>query len=168
MLSWFGPIRFWLLLVLSIPSILCSLLIFVYFYRRRHKLTIHHHITLVLIILSFLQTTTDIPFAISYYQRGEVAFPSDAFCLWWTWWDYVMSAAPIFAMAWASIERHLLIFHTTLMSTRRKRWCFHVLPMLVACLYPLVFYTIAILLNSCENAWDYTMVSVLARCAHVL
>lgn len=62
-------------------------------------------------------------------------------------------------MAWGSIERHILIFHSLLMSTRRKRMIFHILPILIVCAYPLIFYFAVIIFNSCENHWDYSMVS---------
>ena len=42
-----------------------------------------------------------------------------------------------------------------LVSTPRRRFFFHILPMVLACTYPVVFYLCAIVVNTCENQWDY-------------
>jgi hypothetical protein len=158
-MSWLLQVKFWILLISSSLSIVCSVFIFIYFYRQRKKLSIHHHLNLVLIILSFMQMITDFPFALIYYHYGKVIPTSNSFCLWWNWWDYSLEGALLFTMAWGSIERHLLIFHNFLVSTRRKRIIFHILPTLSVCVYPWIFYFAAIILNSCENDWYYDVVS---------
>ena len=162
-MPWQAQTKLWLLAVLSIPSTISSIFIFIYFYRQRKNLSIHHHITLILTTLSFLQVTTDLPFAMIYYIRGEVFSRTDGFCLWWNWWDYSTSSLLIFTMAWGCIERHFLIFYTSVLSTRRKRFFFHILPMVVACIYPLIFYLAVIVFNTCENQWDFQMVSTLSH-----
>jgi cytochrome b len=157
-MEWTMAVKFWLLIILSIPSAICSLLIFAYFYRQRKQRSIHHHMTLLLVFLSFLQVTTDLPFVILYYQHGEVAVTTDSFCLWWNWWDYSTSGLLIFAMAWACVERHLLVFYNAMVSTRRKRILFHHIPIGIVCVYPLIFYLVVIVFNTCENQWDFQTV----------
>lgn len=156
---WLFTLKFWILFVLSIPSAFCSLLICFYFSRRPKQFSIHHHTTVILALLSFIQVTTDFPFVMMYYERGEVPYASNSFCLWWNWWDYSTSSASIFIMTWACIERHILIFSHRLFSTREKRFFFHIVPMFLFIAYPFIFYLVVIVLNSCENYWDYTMVS---------
>ncbi|CAF0795777.1 unnamed protein product [Rotaria sordida] len=94
----------------------------------------------------------------AYYQHGTVTLASDKFCSWWTWWEYAINGLLLFVMAWGSIERHLLIFNRTMMDTKRKRFFFHVLPMILICLYPLIFYFITVILNTCKNQWNYNAV----------
>jgi hypothetical protein len=151
--------KFWILLVLSTSCAICTVLILIYFYRQRKKISLHQHLTLVLVTMSLIQMTTDFPFALIYYHYGKVYPSSDTFCLWWNWWCYSISGAPLFVMAWGSIERHILIFHNSIMNTKRKRFFFHILPMLSVCIYPFIFYFAAIIVNSCENEWDYELVS---------
>lgn len=158
-LSPLSRVKFWILLVLSIPSTICSLLIFLYFYNRRKRLSIQLHVILLLVIVSFIQITTDNPFGIAYYYHEQVPITSNSFCLWWNWWDYSTSGMLIMIMAWGSVERHVLVFHNAVMSTRRKRTIFHLFPMLLVCIYPLIFYFAIIFLNSCENDWDFNTVS---------
>ena len=152
-------VKFSLLILFSVPSMICSLLIFVYFYQRRTRLSIQLHVILLLVLISFLQITTDNPFGIAYYYHEQVPIRSNFFCLWWNWWDYSTSSMLLMNMAWGSVERHVLVFHNSLMSTRRKRQIYHLLPMFLVSIYPLIFYFVVIFLNSCENQWDFSMVS---------
>lgn len=152
-------IKFWLLLGLSIPSTICAIFIFVYFCQRRKKLSAHLRFTFLLVLISFLQITTDLPFVMIYYYQGEVAVSSNSFCLWWNWWDYSTSGLLIFAMAWGCIERYFLVFYNALLSNRRKRFIFHIVPLVGVGTYPLLFYLFVIIFNSCENSWQFDMVS---------
>jgi hypothetical protein len=158
-MSWLIQVKFWLMLILSILSTICSISIFIYFYRQRKKLSLHHDLTLVLVILSFIYKFTHVPFALIFYHYGKVIPASDSFCLWWNWWVYSAAGSPVFVMAWGSIERHILIFHNSLVSTRRKRIIFHIIPTSGICIFPFIFYFVTIILNKCENVWDYSVVS---------
>ena len=160
-MSWLTRIKFWLLAAPYIPSIICSVFILVYFYKQRHRLSAHQHFTLLLTIFGTLQLATDIPFAIIYYHYGEVLAASNSFCLWWNWWDYSLCSLLVFLMAWGSLDRHLLIFHNSIIATKRTRILFHLVPMFICTMYPMIFYLSAIILNSCENQWIYTEVSVI-------
>ncbi len=157
-ISWLMQFKFWLLLILSIPSALCSLFIIIHFYRKPKDLTPYHYLTIVLIVTSFLQVTTELPFAIAYYRRGQVIPASNAFCTWWNWWAFALQGILRFAMAWGSIERHFLVFNSSTIATRQKRLAYHVLPMLVACVYAPIFHFGAIVINSCEKTWNFSMV----------
>jgi len=157
-LSWLSHAKFWILLILSIPSIICSILILIYFYQKRRNISLDNHFIIVLIITSLLIKTTDIPFVMDYYKHGRVSYTSNAFCKWWNWWEYSTNGLLLFVMAWSSIERHLRVFNRTIMATRWKRFFFHFLPMLIAGLYPSIFYFAVMVLNSCKNQWNYETV----------
>jgi hypothetical protein len=160
-----SQVKFWILLILSIPSIICSLIVFIYFYQRRHKnVSLHQHLTLILVVISFLQITTDIFFSMLYYRYGKVVPASDIFCTWWNWWEYSLSGNLLYTMAWGSIERHFLVFHNSLMNTKRKRLIFHFLPASIACVYPTLFYLAVIVFSSCANQWDYDTVRSHLKC----
>ncbi|CAF1434825.1 unnamed protein product [Adineta steineri] len=121
-----------ILLSISIP---CSICIFIYFYRQRKKTSNHQHLTLVLVILCFMDMIINFPFGMIYNRYRRVIPATSSFCLWWNWWVYSFITAFIWVTAWGSIDRHLLVFHNTLMSTQRRRFVFHTLPM-VFCLLP--------------------------------
>ena len=54
------------------------------------------------------------------------------------------------------MERHILIFHSQLVATRRRRFIFHYLPLLAITLCMMIFYIIAIFTPICESTFDYT------------
>jgi len=56
---------------------------------------------------------------------------------------------------WASIERHILIFHNSIFQIRWKRIVFHYLPLSMAILYTPIFYGSFIFIYDCVNNWDY-------------
>jgi hypothetical protein len=157
--SLLSQIKFWFLIIFSIPCALCSILILIHLYQKRNNLSIHHHLTLLLTTISLLQVTTQIPLGIAYYRGEEVIPATSAFCTWWTWWTFSLNGTSRFIMVWGSIERHFLIFNISLMATKTKRWIFHILPTLITATYPIVFYFIAIVLNTCQKCWNYRAVS---------
>jgi hypothetical protein len=161
-MSWLLQVKFWLVLALSISSALCSIVILIHFYRQRRNLSPHHHLTLILIVTSFIQVTTLLPLAMAYYQRGEVIPATSVFCTWWDWWEYGSNGVLRFTVAWGSVDRHLLVFYNSLMPTRRSRFVLHILPMLITCSYPAIFYFAVMILNTCEKHWNYeTVISIL-------
>ena len=158
-MDWLSQVKFWILLILSIPSALCSLLILTYFYRQRNQVSLHHHLIIVLLFASLFDMTS----LMAFYRRGYVFPATSGFCSWWNIVEYTANEVLLWSMAWGSVERHLLIFHNSLMSTRRKRLIFHFCPVLLVCLYPCLCY-LSVVLNSCQNQWDYEAVnSCLAR-----
>lgn len=151
--------EFWFLSILSVPSVLCSTSILIYFYRQRAQLPSHQHLTLILIIVSLLQILTDFPFALMYYRYGEDIPLSRAFCSWWTWWNYSLSGSLVFTMAWGSVERHRVVFHNAHLATRQRHVMLHFLPMILSSAYPTIFYFAVIILNPCVKEWDFNAVS---------
>ena len=53
--------------------------------------------------------------------------------------------------AWASIERHILIFHDGWVATKKKRFLLHYLPVIIICTYSAIFYSIVYFFPPCEN-----------------
>ncbi|CAF0975601.1 unnamed protein product [Rotaria sordida] len=59
-------------------------------------------------------------------------------------------------MSWATIERHILVFHNNWINTKIKCFLIHYLPLALIILYGFGFYIIVIFFSSCENEFDYT------------
>ena len=59
-------------------------------------------------------------------------------------------------MAWASFERHILIFHSHWLNTRRQRILFHYAPILGLFLYALIYYIFVDYFYPCDNTFDFT------------
>lgn len=91
-----------------------------------------------------------------YYYRFEYIWQrSIVFCLIWGYIDWTFYILQTILFAWATIERHILIFHEHLVSTRKKRFFFHYLPISILILYILIFYIIVYFFPSCENIYIY-------------
>jgi hypothetical protein len=105
-----------------------------------------------------IQVTTELPLSVAYYQRGQVIPATNGFCIWWNWWEFTLQGTMRFAMAIGSVERHLLVFNSRMMTSKRNRFIYHMLPMVTACGYIEIFYFAVIILNSCENHWDFNTV----------
>ncbi|UJR31094.1 hypothetical protein I4U23_018602 [Adineta vaga] len=157
-------VKFWFLLILSVPSVSCSISIIIYFCRQKRTISHHHHLTLVLVILSLLQITTDILFSILFYRQGRVIITSAAFCTWWNWWEYSLNGFLLFIMAWSSVQRHMFVFRNAFLAIRWQRIVFHFFPFVIACAYPFLFYLSVIILNKCENQWDFNVVLCSVPC----
>ncbi|CAF0797720.1 unnamed protein product [Adineta ricciae] len=62
-------------------------------------------------------------------------------------------------MAWASIERHLLVFYPTVFTTRYRRILCHYIPLLVtAFVYPIMFSITVVFVYPCRN--EFIMSSI--------
>ncbi len=54
-------------------------------------------------------------------------------------------------MAWASFERHILIFHSHLFNQKWKKICFHYMPPFIFMIYMIIFYIYVIFIIQCDN-----------------
>ena len=116
--------------------------------------SLHHHAVLLLIVLSFLYTSFDLPFSINYFRLGYHPYRSIPFCLWWYWLDYSLIAMSLFLTATASIQRHILIFHSQWLNVRRTRILLHYIPLIISLAYPALFYIVLMFLYPCEVYFD--------------
>ncbi|CAF1385220.1 unnamed protein product [Adineta ricciae] len=154
----FYRIEFSLALIFEIQAICISLIIFIYFAQKpATRLKQQHHSWLVLLILNFVQLIFDLPVALSFYYRGRLWPESDAFCAWWVWLSFSCDTTALFLMAWISIERNILVFHSQNMTqVGWKKWILHVLPLIICLIWAPIVYLILIVSNSqCTNAWNY-------------
>ena len=151
-----------------VPSLLCDLLVFFYLIRHWRKELFaapQNHVTLALLIISFIQKTVDIPLFLHYLRWGIVFQQSSTFCTMWAYIDYVTLAVSVHLVMWCSLERHLFVFHGTMMKKRRCLILFHYIPLMVTGVYAPLFYAFVVLLPTvCANVWDYTLPLCGAAC----
>ena len=145
--------KFVLLLIVEICSILCSMTILSYLVRCWHVMVIkalRNHIILILMIISFINVTLDLPFTINTYRLGYDDPRTPTFCRWWYWIDYTLIITSLFLTASASVQRHVLIFNAHWLNSRRTRLLVHFMPILICLIYPPVFYLAVIVGHTCE------------------
>ncbi|UJR19177.1 hypothetical protein I4U23_022307 [Adineta vaga] len=154
----FYRIKFTILLLLQISSIIVSIFIFIYFAKHRTSLKAsQNHGLFVLLMVNSIQLVFDIPLSLSFYIHGYVSPPVPSYCIWWTFFEYIIYASSEYLIAIISLQRHIFIFYHNLL---RKRWIailLHHVPLLLCIIYPTIFYVYAIVLYPCDNTqWDFS------------
>ncbi|CAF4873516.1 unnamed protein product [Rotaria sp. Silwood1] len=152
------PVRFWLLLILLIPSILFTLILLYYFIRDRSlRSPLNNHVIIVLLIVNFHGLMIGFPIQLNFLHLGHVWPQIPTTCLAWQFSDIGIFTTTGIIMAWASIERHILIFHDQWVSSRRKCFLFHYLPLVIIIVYGLIFYTYVICFPPCQQLFIYSI-----------
>jgi hypothetical protein len=147
------PGTFIVLLSVTIPSLICSSTILIYFLRHRRTMIVqspHHHPILILTAVSFLYTSFDLPFSLNYFRTDQHYYRSIRFCIWWYWFDYSLLGISFFVAMIASLQRHILIFHSNWLRKVEVRLVLHYLPLLIAVLYTPLLYIILMYLYRCD------------------
>ncbi|CAF1032257.1 unnamed protein product [Rotaria sordida] len=152
------PVRFWLLLILLIPSILCTLILLYYFMEDRNlRRPLNNHVIIVLLIVNFHALMIGFPIHLNFLRLGYVWPQIPTTCLAWHFSDIGILSTTGIIMAWASIERHILIFHDQWVSSRRKRFLFHYLPLVIIIVYAVIFYIYEICFPPCQQLFIYSI-----------
>jgi hypothetical protein len=98
-------VKFVLLLVFEIPAVFVSIPIFIYFITHHvDRSKPKNHVWLVLLVVTFLQLIINLPMPMSFYYLGQIWPATNAYCVWWTWYEYSTTAMSLILTAWASIE----------------------------------------------------------------
>jgi hypothetical protein len=160
-----SQVFFYIFVLLDIPSVLCSLLLFYYFIRipeLRNQLQ-SNQIIIYLLLGSCLVTAVDIPLILPYLQNHyyieSMKYPY-LFCVFWSIYDYAMYSLNLWLMALASLERYLLIFFKQLVTKNRKRRFFlYYLPVIVIVLFIVFWYLYLITFYPCpQTQFDLTQI----------
>ena len=152
------PVRFWLMLLVNVPSSICSLCIIIYVaIDRSRRNALHKHTILLILIFGLPIQLLDINLYLVFFHYGSVYPSKPIVCLLWWLADYGFYIGGIILMAWLAIERHIFIFHDRWISNRRGRCLFHYFPLLILVTYIFLFYMTTIFLLPCENTYDYTV-----------
>jgi hypothetical protein len=151
-----NSVKFAILIAFEIPSILVSILIFVYFgWNRTTPIKGRNHSILVLLAVNFLQVSTDLPMPMHFFHLGGIVQPAtSAYCTWWIWYEFSLNTINACLMAWISIERHLLIFHSGFLRNlgARKRRLLRIVPLVLCIVWGPIYYCIVVIISPmCEN-----------------
>jgi hypothetical protein len=157
-------IEFSLFLIGELLSIPCYLFIMYHFLV--HKTTrqaLHNHVIILLLIFNFIDLTIDLSMTMSYSLLGYVSPFSPIICLIWQFVDYGIWYGSISLMFWASVERHILVFHSNLIRTPRRRFFVHYIPLAFFSLYTPILYFFLIFIYPCDRRFVKTSV----RCGSI-
>jgi hypothetical protein len=145
-------IRFWLYLIPNILSILCSLFVlFHLLFNRILRQALNNHVIIILLFIGLTYELTSVPLMLYYYRFSSTWKLTFSFAHFWTFIDYLSYATQLIGFAWATIERHILIFHNQWVSTRKKRFFVHYFPLMTLFTYLLTYYFVLIFFPFCED-----------------
>ena len=149
--------RLWLLLPFVPLSMLCSLFLLVHLLGMPSlRRPIHNHAIIVVLILGLVYVSLNISGSMNFYRLGGVVRPQlPGYCSLWLFVDFGVYNTITVLLAWASFERHLLVFHHWLLNNHRRKLLIHYLPLLSLLIYMGIFYITVVFLLSCTNHWDY-------------
>jgi len=150
--------QFWCLIIVGVPSLICSLLIFYHYLSdRTRRRGMHNHTILLIILTNVILILTDFSWMLDSLRRpGEILSATPSFCMIWWFLDFTLYNTQTIILAWASIQRHILIFHNHLLSTKKRKFYYHYLPPLILILYIISFFLGVIYFPPCTNEFDYT------------
>ena len=147
-----SKVRFWLYLLVLVPSTLCSLLVLHHLlFNRAPRRALNNHVIIVLLLIGLVCQLTIYPWLLYYLSREGNWARTLLFCSIWSFIDWGLYVTQVMVFAWASVERHILIFHDRWIATRKKRLLVHYLPLILLLLYCLIFYGLVYFVPPCEN-----------------
>lgn len=150
-------VRFWLLLIFEIPSLVCSCVLLYYLLTKPNlRKSLGNHVIIVLLLIGLFSQLIDIPFYLN-YLRVKYVWPSiPSSCI--VWWFAATGISNItnMIMAWASIERHILIFNDRWLLADNRCFYIHYCPLVGIILYGFIYYSVILLMYSCDNMYSYT------------
>lgn len=154
------PLQFWLLLIFTISSLICSLfIIYRYLSNRTIRNGLHNHCILLIIIVNVLLIVTDVSWMLDNLRRaGRVLSPTPIFCLIWWLFDDCLYNIQTLVLAWASIERHILIFHSKYIITSRQKLFYHYLPPIILIIYLFTFHMGVLFFAPCKNEFNFNSI----------
>ena len=148
-------IKFFVLLILQMMSVCCSIfLIFHLIIRPTFRRRLQNQTIILLLIVSFFQTISDLPMSLDYLRQGQAS--SNTFCLLWNFFALSNYAVGVWLMTWTSIERHFLIFHESLFIRIRGKILFHYIPLIASLSIPWIYYVVLIFFYPCRNYFYQT------------
>lgn len=152
--------KFALMISFQMSSILISLVIFLSFALNRPlRVETRNHSLLLLLIINFIQVITSLPMPISFFRLNGLVQPAtSAYCTWWIWYEFSLNTINVMLMAWISIERHLLIFHSPFIQAIgvSKRRILHIGPLIFCTAWGPMFYLITVVISPmCVSKWYF-------------
>ncbi|CAF2628752.1 unnamed protein product [Rotaria sp. Silwood2] len=146
------------MLIIEIPSLLCTLFLLYYLFSDRTlRLALHNHVIMILLVLTLVYELIAMPLYLNYFRTATIwpSLPGICLMMWMIGFGCYNTCTIL--VAWASIERHILVFYHRLLTTRIQRIFIHYLPLVAILTYTTVFYVKVILFSNCENRFNYSL-----------
>jgi hypothetical protein len=143
-------VQFWLYLISNTLSILCCIFILYHLLSNRTlRNALHNHIIIILLFQCLIYELIDIPIILYNYSFETFWERKSILYRFWSFIDIGLYTTQLIIFAWGTIERHILVFHNQWLSTKKKCFYIHYLPMIILITYCLVWYGVTILFPCC-------------------
>lgn len=121
---------------------------------RTMRRALHNHVIIVLLMVGLIYESINIPWILYNDFNRSPLIESELFYSVWTFFNYSFYALQVELFAWATIERHLLIFHDRWIRTSRQRILFHYLPVVVIIIYYLIYFSLVHFAPFCKSSFE--------------
>lgn len=152
-------ISYWLLLFSNILSIACSILLLtLLIYDRNLRRALHNHLIIIILFVNLASQLIDNSSYLSFLDHRRVLPSTPAMCIVWILVAYQFYVTSTLIVALASVQRHILIFyHRQCLSTSRRRFFVHYLPIVFLLAYSFTYgLTVTILLIKDNYPFDFS------------
>jgi hypothetical protein len=102
--------------------------------------------------------------SLRYHITGTIWPPTVTYCYIYNFVDYYFFLVSFLLLTWASIERHIFIFHKQFFNSHIKRLLGHYIPLAFCCIYPLVYYVGFMYFYPCDNYYDVSIANCAVNC----
>ncbi|CAF3930674.1 unnamed protein product [Rotaria sp. Silwood1] len=141
---------------LGIPTGIVYIFIIIYVFTHKNiRSAPNTYCLFILFIVQFATRAIGLPFDLYYYQEGTALFKNAIFCGFWRFLNYTGYSVGSILLAWASFERHILIFHDRLLRSKWTNICLHYAPPFVIIIYVICFYIYALFFYPCRNLANF-------------
>ena len=159
-------VQFWFYLISLIPSFICTLFVLYHLlFVRTLRRSLNNHVIIVLLFTVLFCESTMYPWMLYYFSQNNIWVRPYQFCVIWAFIDWAVYMLQLHLFAWATIERHIIIFHDKWVSTQRKRLYFHYLPVIIIFIYWFTFYSYVYFYPTCQNLHVNSNMICLAVCS---
>ncbi|CAF4003340.1 unnamed protein product [Adineta steineri] len=149
--------RFWMFLISNCASFICSVFVLYYLlFDKNLRRGLNSHVLIVGLIFNLFALVLDVPLVLYHLYHGIVWIQVPIICVLWQYIDSVSYTVLPKLVAWASFERHILIFNEQRLLQSKNRILFHYIPIGVVAGYHILLYTTIYFIVPCHNIFDYT------------
>ncbi|CAF1633423.1 unnamed protein product [Adineta ricciae] len=137
---------------ISLLSIPLSITIIIHLYTKKGELrSLSDTILIILLLISLIDILCNQSGIIVYFALSYVWPSRSVYCLLWNYFNYLDYYLNLYLTVWASIERHILIFHHLFFDRPGKQLYFHKIPLIGIVSYGIFVYLGLIIFNPCTN-----------------
>lgn len=160
-----GQVQAGILLFIGPLAAVCNLFLLYQLLTDRHlREQLHNHIIVAILFASLEFNLIHVPFSIHLFLTGSVWPRSIIACSIWRFTAYTGCNANDVLLAWAAIERHILIYHSQVVRQYWYRFFLHYLPLLFLVVYLFFFNAASFFTPACFAQYDFTAVFCDATC----